>query len=335
MPLSLSNKPVIAITMGDASGIGPEVTVKALGSSLINKRADYLVIGDGSSLKRVQKFTKKRLALHEISIDCIYSKSFSFKNNCINLLDLKNITNRQFGRNLGSSGLAAIEYIDRGIDLIKKNVASALVTGPVNKKSINLAGIKFSGHTEYLAKKSGTKSVAMMFVAKNLKVVLITTHMALNKVSSSITKKKIIGIVKLARKYLKKHFKIRNPKIGVLGLNPHAGEMGLMGLEEKEIISPAVKKLKKNLPSVTGPLPADTAFYDLYNKKYDILVSMYHDQGMIPVKMLARNKAVNLTLGLPYIRTSPVHGTAYDIAGKGKADPSSMITAINLAVQLI
>lgn len=229
---------------------------------------------------------------------------------------------------------AAIRSIDKAIELLKKGDAAALVTGPVSKAAINKAGTRFSGHTEYLAEKFGVEFPVMMFAGGPIKAAIVTRHIPLKKVSSVLDTGKIIKTAELTYKFLKKYFRIKKPRIGVVALNPHAGEEGLLGGEEREIIKPAVDKLKSQIPLIKGPLPADAAFHDLYNKKYDCLVCMYHDQAMIPVKMLARDTAVNITLGLPFIRTSPVHGTAFDIAGKGIADPSSMIEAMNLAARL-
>ena len=301
MPSSLSSKPVIAVTMGDAAGIGPEVIIKALASPRLKRKQNFVVIGQ----KTLLAATAKKLKL------------------------------KPLGNVIEPSLHSPIQYIDTALELIKKGEALALVTAPVSKQNIEKTGIKFTGHTEYLAEKAGVKSPAMMFVAPKMKVVLATTHLSIKNVGSHLSREKIIGVVLLADKFLKKSFGIKNPRIGVSGLNPHAGEGGLLGQEEKDIIGPAIKTLKDSwIPQLEGPLPADSAFYELHNNKYDLLVCMYHDQAMIPIKMLARNSAVNVTLGLPYARTSPVHGVAFDIAGSGKADPSSMIAAMNLALRL-
>jgi len=293
--------------MGDAAGIGPEVIVKALASRQLKKKQNYLVIGNKSCLRK----TAQKLKLKSPA----------------NILEPSSTK-------LQKKQPPEIRYIDFALELIKKGQVRGLATGPVNKEVINKAGINFTGHTEYLASKAGVKLVVMMLVGGGLKTALITTHMALKEVGPRLNRELIIKKVMTTNKYLKKLFRIKNPKIGVAALNPHAGEGGVLGLEEKNVIQPAIDKLKKQIPGVCGALPADSGFYKLYHREYDILVCMYHDQAMIPVKMLARDSAVNVTLGLPYVRTSPVHGTAYDIAGKGKADPSSMISAMNLALQL-
>jgi len=318
MPSSRLNKPVIAVTMGDPSGIGPEILLKALASPRLERCATYLVIGDSLSLSKTAKLIGKKL-----------------KNLRINLLDLGNVGKYQFGKSTASSGRAALDYIDFAVELVKEGLADGIVTAPINKESITKTGVVFHGHTEYLAGRFGIKRPAMMFAGDALKVVIVTRHIPLKKVAVSLNAKDIIDTTLKANKFLKKYFRIKNPRLAVAALNPHAGEGGLIGNEERKIIIPAVKKLKKTLPSLKGPVPADGAFHSLYNKKYDCLVCMYHDQGMIPVKMLARGDAVNVTLGLPFVRTSPVHGTAFDIAGRGIADPSSMLSSLNLAARLL
>ena len=318
MPSSRLNKPVIAVTMGDPSGIGPEITLKALASPRLSRCATYLLIGDSFYLLKIAKLIGKKLGkLH------------------INLMDIGNVGKCQFGKSSASSGRAALDYIDFAIELVKEGLADGIVTAPVNKESITKTGVPFHGHTEYLATAFEITAPAMMFVGKALKVVIVTRHIPLKKVAALLSTKKIIDTTLKAHKFLKKYFRIKTPRLAVAALNPHAGEGGLVGDEERKIIIPAVKKLQIRLPSLKGPVPADSAFGDLYNKKYDCLVCMYHDQGMIPVKMLAPNYAVNVTLGLPFVRTSPVHGTAFDIAGRGIADPSSMLSSLNLAARLI
>ena len=230
---------------------------------------------------------------------------------------------------------------DTGLDAIKRAVkvldaqeAHALVTAPVNKAKIARSGISFKGHTEYLAEHTNTKRFAMLFCSGRLKVSLVTRHIPLKKVPGAITKEKIRDAIELTYEALDSDFGRSNPRIGVCGLNPHSGESGLIGTEEKDIIEPVIKKLKSRIPGLTGPLPSDVAFYKAYNYQLDAVVSMYHDQGLGPFKMVAFHSGVNVTLGLPFIRTSPDHGTAYDIAGKGIADPGSMKGAIRLAVKM-
>ncbi len=288
--------------MGDSRGIGPEVIARALSRRSVRNLADFLIIGDTACMEKA-----------------------GLKKDAINIFSPK--------RNI-PSGRAPLAYIDEAVALLKDGRASALVTAPVNKESIRRSGIDFVGHTEYLAGLTRTKRFAMMFTGGRLKVTTVTRHLPLEDVARSITKEKIRDAALLTFHFLKSAYKIRNPKLGVLALNPHAGEGGTLGREEKDTILPAVKALKQKIPGISGPIPADSAFNLLYNGKLDGLVAMYHDQAMIPVKMIGRSSCVNVTLGLPFIRTSPVHGTAYDIACKGIADPSGMIESIKLACRL-
>lgn len=232
------------------------------------------------------------------------------------------------------SARAALRSINTAFNIIRQGKADALVTGPVSKEAINAIGVKFEGHTEYLAGLCGCKRFAMMFVSRKLKVSLVTRHIALSKVNTAISIKAIYDTVELTHKTLKGSFGISRPRIGVAGLNPHCGEGGQFGREEIVTIRPAIRKLRTRYSGIFGPIPADTLLYDAYNKKYDAAVCMYHDQGLAAFKMIARNEGVNVTLGLPFIRTSPDHGTGFDIAGKGQADPGSMREAIKLAIRL-
>lgn len=224
--------------------------------------------------------------------------------------------------------------IEKAVEILKKYQVDALVTAPVNKEAINKSGIPFQGHTEYLAEATNTKKIAMMLCGGPLKVTTVTRHVPLKKVSSTLTQAKIIEAVRLTDSGLKKYFGIKKPRIGVCALNPHCGEGGTIGREEQAIIIPAIKKIKRFVPGINGPVSGDVIFHMAYNGKLDAVISMYHDQGLGPLKMVAFEKGVNVTLGLPFIRTSPDHGTAYDIAGKGIADPDSMKEAIKLAVNM-
>lgn len=226
------------------------------------------------------------------------------------------------------------DAIQKAVDILKKGRADALVTAPVNKALITSSGISFQGHTEYLAKVTNTKKFAMMLCGGPLKVTTLTRHIALKKVAGAISQEKIIDAIMLTHAALKRFFGIKKPKIGISALNPHSGEGGNMGMEEIDIIEPAIVKVKKEISGIYGPIPGDVIFYMAYNGRLDAIVSMYHDQGLGPLKMIAFEKGVNITLGLPFIRTSPDHGTAYDIAGKGIANPESMKEAIKIAVRM-
>jgi len=226
------------------------------------------------------------------------------------------------------------DAIKTAVAILKQGGAHGLVTAPVNKSAINKSGVAFKGHTEYLAMRTHAKKFAMMFCGGPLRVTLITRHEPIKNIPRILTKEKIIDAIILTEKALTVNFSIKNPRIGVCGLNPHAGEEGMIGVEEKRVIAPAIKKLKSKIPNIIGPLPADTAFYMAYNKGLDAIIAMYHDQGLAPFKMVAFHNGVNVTLGLPFVRTSPDHGTAYNIAGKGIANPLSMKEAIKLAVKI-
>ena len=227
----------------------------------------------------------------------------------------------------------AVDWVVQAARRCLSGELAALVTAPISKQLLRDAGYRFEGHTELLAHVARTKRFAMMLVGGPLRVALVTIHVPLAKVPRLISAKRIVEVIELSHDACKR-FGIRRPKIGVAGLNPHAGESGLLGSEERRIIAPAVRRAARRFPGVTGPWPADTLFHKAYHGEFDAVVAMYHDQGLAPLKMIAFDSGVNLTLGLPFIRTSPDHGTAFDIAGKGIANPASMIAAVNLATRL-
>ncbi|MBI4651118.1 4-hydroxythreonine-4-phosphate dehydrogenase PdxA [Candidatus Desantisbacteria bacterium] len=328
------SKPVIAITMGDPGGVGPEIICKALTCfSYSDENYIPLVIGDAGVLKhRMEMFNIKG------SINIIDTLSnITEKSGYINCLNLNNILldKLKIGTIQKMSGKASIEYIYKAFEYLKKETFHAMVTCPINKESINKAGFLYAGHTELLAKLTKTKKFAMMLAGEKLKVVLVTTHIAINKVSLNITQEKIQEKIKLTFDFLNKKFVIKSPKIAVCGLNPHSGEGGLFGNEERTKIIPAILNMQKKNIDVSGPYPADTLFYTAQHGTYDAVIVMYHDQGLIPLKMLYMDTGVNLTLGLPIIRTSVDHGTAFDIAQKGTASCSSLNSAIKLAAYLV
>lgn len=300
----------VGITIGDPSGIGPEVTLKAIKN--FRGTADFTVIGDSFVLGKL-----------------------GFKKNAklFKLIDLNNIIKSKFvpGKVSCQSGKASIEYLDCALSLLKSNKIDCLVTAPVSKEAINLAGIKFIGHTEYLKEMSKSKFVSMMLLNDKMKFILGTRHIPLKDVASSLKKDEICNNLLLANASLKLFFNINKPKFIVCGLNPHASDNGLIGKEEKAIIMPAINQLTKRM-NVYGPMPSDVAIYKLNHGLYDCALCMYHDQALIALKLEKQNCGVNLTLGLPYVRTSPLHGTAFDIAGENIADPNSMLAAINLAI---
>jgi len=323
-------KPVIAITAGDISGIGPEVIVKSLDLNPgLFKKADFLLIGSKSVvLANFKKYTQ--IKPNEINI----INNISRLTRGINILDCPEFEVSSANIN-SKSGILSYKFVETAVELALAKKVSAVVTAPINKSSWQRAGIKFPGHTEALARLSHSANYAMAFYSKKLKIILETIHCPLSEVAKKISIDSIYNKIMLADGFLKQ-LGTKFPRIAVAGLNPHAGESGILGREEIEIIQPAVIQAKKKGIQVEGPYPADTIFYKaVVEKQFDMVVAMYHDQGLAPLKMMAFHDAVNITLGLPFIRTSPDHGTAPDIAGKGIANPSSMTEAIKLGIRLV
>ncbi len=318
---AISKRPTVAITIGDPFGIGPEIVLKAMASQKLGGLANFLIVGDKLVLRSLSELLKMDLRLR---------RSDSIRD--LNLIDKSKI---RFGRPSTLSGRASLAYIECALKLIKGKKADCLVTAPVSKEAINWTGVKFLGHTEYLARSFRTKSFAMMLIGGPLRVTLVTRHIPVNSVSNAISKSRILECIDLSYKALKRYFKIDQPKIGVASLNPHGGEGGSIGIEEVRIIRPAINEAKARFKNIIGPTSSEALFYEAYNGKLDCIIAMYHDQGLTPLKMIARDKSVNVTLGLPFVRTSPGHGTAFDIAGKGFAKADSMIEAINLAIEMV
>jgi 4-hydroxythreonine-4-phosphate dehydrogenase len=314
----------LAISLGDPSGINSEILLKAL-NKLPKRNISYVIYGSKKALEKAKKLTSIDLNIKEIkSINDVVKSGIYL----INLYDL----DFEFGSPSKETGKASVIYLESAVKDVLEKKADALITLPISKQWIMESGFPYAGHTDYLAEVSSAKEYAMVLMCKKLKVALITTHIPLKDVPSQITKEKIISKVRLINREFKEKFGISKPKIAILGLNPHASDNGNIGNEEQNIILPAVKTLREDGIEITGPLSPDTAF-NRY-KDFDIYVAMYHDQGLIPLKLLCFRKAINITLGLPFIRTSPDHGTGYDIAGKNIADPSSTIEAVKLAIFL-
>ncbi len=325
-------RPIIAITMGDPAGIGPEIIIKALSLAEISRICRPIVIGDARVMKNAMQNSKSSPVVLNVvkRVD-----AGNYQTGIVNILDMDNVESSKLkmGKISVEAGRAAIKYIERAIDLAMEKKVDAIATAPINKEAIHKAGYKFDGHTELLAKRTGASNYAMMFLSDSIRIMLVTTHMALSQVPKELDKKKILATIKLADKELTELLGKR-PKIGVAGLNPHAGENGIFGSEEAKIIAPAVEEAKKLGINVKGPISADAIFYLANIGMFDIVIAMYHDQGLIPLKLLSFNKSVNVTIGLPIIRTSVDHGTGFDIAGKGWANPSSMIQAIKVAAMM-
>ena len=302
--------------MGDPNGIGPEIIVRALSSAEVQQICTAVVFADAEILDRAIGVTGVRIK-YETDGD-----------HYINVRDVKP------GEIDIKAGDASLKSIFNGVKSVLERSTDAIVTAPISKEAIHIAGSEYPGHTEMLADLTGSQNVAMMFEGSLFKVVLVTIHNALSEVPALLSQDKIYNIISLADKSLKQYFNIQYPRIAVCGLNPHAGEAGAFGSEEISLIKPAVSMALKDGINIDGPLPADTLFYHAVNGKWDLVISMYHDQGLIPFKMVNFEKGVNVTLGLPIIRTSPDHGTAFDISWNGIANPSSMIEAIKIAVKM-
>jgi 4-hydroxythreonine-4-phosphate dehydrogenase len=308
----------IAISMGCPAGIGPEVIIKALNyfqkenQEVLKK---VVVIGDENVLLRTA-YDLGMVIPEEVEIDSVSYLDITPGNPTLE----------------GYKAMAA--YFDRAIKLAKEKKVSAIVTGPISKEGLNKIGINYTGHTDWLAEEFNVKKYVMAFYGEKIIVSLVTTHIPLKDVPKKITSEKIVDTVKLSYEFLKR-LKIEEPKIAICGLNPHAGEGGLLGNEEIDIIEKAVKICKEEGIPIYGPYPSDSLFYWVYKGKFSLVIALYHDQGLIPFKLVHFEDGVNITLGLPIVRTSPCHGTAYDIAGKGIANPKSFISALNLAAKLI
>lgn len=322
-------RPILGITMGDPAGIGPEIILSALKTPSVYTICKPVVIGDINILEAAKKYTKSELKL---SVAESPDKGI-YKFGTIDIINISDLDPESVlpGKPDEKSGKAMVNYITKGIDMAMSNEISAIVTCPINKMSMKMAGCKFPGHTELLAARTKCNNFAMMLAGEKLRVVLVTIHMPLKDVSSVLSVDKIYKTIRIAAKSLCKRFGFENPGIAVAGFNPHAGEEKMFGDEEDKIISPAISLAKKDGFNVSGPYPSDTIFYHAAKGCYDAVVCMYHDQGLIPFKMLHFTDGVNTTLGLPIIRTSVDHGTAYDIAGTGRADPGSLIEALKMA----
>jgi 4-hydroxythreonine-4-phosphate dehydrogenase len=323
------DRPIVAVTMGDAAGIGPEIIIKAFMQGEIQNVSRPVVIGDTRVISNALKFVKG--AQLQVNSICNISQA-RFIKGVIDVYDTANLdpAKIKIGQVSAPCGKAAVECLEKAIKLAMDKEVAAIATAPINKEAIHKAGYRFHGHTEILAKRTKTKNYAMMFVSDAFWVMLVTTHMPLSKVSKNISKKKVLQTIKLAHDFLLKA-RGKKPKIGVAGLNPHAGEGGIFGNEEKKAIKPAVEEAKKLGINVKGPVSPDGIFYLANVGVFDIVIAMYHDQGLIPLKLLSFNRSVNVTVGLPIIRTSVDHGTGFDIAGKGWANPTSLIEAIKVA----
>lgn len=333
-------KPIIGISMGDPAGIGPEICIKALSNAHVYERCQPIVVGDAAVMQQAVELLNSTLRIN--AIQAVKDARFEF--GTVDVYDLKNVDASELKPGVVSAmaGNAAFEAVKKVIDLALADEIDATVTAPINKESIHNAGHKFSGHTEIYAHFTNTAKFAMLLADENLRVIHATTHVSLRQACDLCKKPRILEVISLLNDACVQ-FGIAKPKIAVAGLNPHAGENGLFGDEEINEIIPAIEEAKLQGFNVEGPVPPDTMFVKAVQGKYDGCVAMYHDQGHIPFKLegfqwdnekqtMKSVKGVNITLGLPIIRTSVDHGTAFEIAGRGIASPDAMLVALDYAI---
>lgn len=328
-------RPLLALTMGDPVGVGPEVVLKAASVDDIRAVADLAVFGDPLILERASHDTAVPAEI--VEIQRVEEARAAGAAGRIPVLPVSQIRDPKlsWGQPTAESDRAQVEYIRRAFTAVDARAADALVTGPINKAALGRAGVKYAGHTELLSALSGGAKPLMMLAGPTLKVVPLTIHAPLKDVPSLITEGAVRFGIELVHETLIRRFGVRRPRIAVAGLNPHASEEGLFGREDVDVIRPAVVGCRSQGIDVQGPLSGDTVFHRAVVGEFDVVIGMYHDQALIPIKLLDFDQAVNVTLGLPVIRTSVDHGTAYDIAGQGVASATSLMAAIRLAVRMV
>lgn len=325
----MSQRPLIAITMGDPAGVGAEVTVKAMNDATLYERCRPLVVGDRRRLELAAAACGLAPAFHAVESPA----AGRYQHGTIDVLDLANVpADLPWGQLDARAGAAAFAYIERAIKLAMDKQVDAVCTAPLNKEALHKAGYKYPGHTEIFGELTGSKEYAMLLLGGPLRVIHVTVHQGLQSACQRIAAhpERVVTVIRLADQACRQ-LGVANPRIAVAGLNPHAGEGGIFGDEEAKSIIPACEEARQQGLQVFGPLPGDTVFLRAKQGHFDIVVAQYHDQGHIPIKMLGFETGVNITYGLPIIRTSVDHGTAFDIAGKGIADHRSMIEAIDMA----
>jgi 4-hydroxythreonine-4-phosphate dehydrogenase len=325
-------RPLLALTMGDPVGVGPEIMVLALADPAVHQACRPLVLGDLPALERACRELAPEFTLQTVEAPF----QGRYQAGTINLLPLSRLspTDLNHSHPTAAGGQAMVSYILTAIEMALNKEVAGMVTGPISKTALHLAGYRYPGHTELLADRTGAAHVAMMLAGGRFRVVLATIHCALSEVPERLTHDGLFRLFSLTCRALNQDFGIPEPRLGVAALNPHASESGLFGDEEKEIIIPAVLEARGQGLPVSGPFPADTLFWRHAQGEFDAICAMYHDQGLIPLKLLHVMDAVNITLGLPIIRTSVDHGTAYDLAGSGEAHPGSLKAAILVAADL-
>jgi len=334
----MSNRPRLLITMGDVAGIGPEIIAQAWAS--LNDLCRPVVVGDPDWLRRALQLVRSSASVREIQDFRSLEDSGSLQAiTCLRASD-QDLSDVKPGQVSGAAGKAAYDFLCAAITHTLAGVADGIVTAPLHKEGLHAAGLPYPGHTEILAERTGTRQFAMMLfcglpgTARSLGVIHVTLHMAFREVFQHLSRQAVLEKIRLLDNMLSRLLS-RRPRIGVAGLNPHASDGGLFGHEEASIIQPAVEDAQQEGISASGPWPSDTLFVRARDGEFDGLVVMYHDQGHIALKLLGGRRAVNISAGLPIVRTSVAHGTAYDIAGKGIADPSSLIEATRVAAKLV
>ena len=325
------NAPVIAISIGDVNGVGPEVTIKALNDKRILSQMTTIIFGSA----KVVSYYRKQCDLEQLNFMTIKDLG-NIAYGKVNVYNCwQEVVELHPGKVTETGGQAAWKALDQATQALKDQVVSAIVTAPINKNNIQNEAFSFPGHTEFMAKTFEAEEHLMLLVHEDLRIGVVTGHVPLHQVSQKITRSKVRQKVLLMEQSLRQDFGVLKPRIAVLGLNPHAGENGLLGSEEQDIILPVIQELKEKGKLVFGPFPSDGSFGAIMQQQFDGVLAMYHDQGLIPFKTLAFEKGVNFTAGLPVVRTSPDHGTAYDIAGKNQANAESMREALYLACDVV
>jgi 4-hydroxythreonine-4-phosphate dehydrogenase len=326
-------KPLV-ITMGDPTGVGPEIIVRAASSGVLNTLGwPFVVVGDLGVLQRAAEVCGQRFCLQSGSRLSLATHELLFDQYAlpVRVLSQLILSRQRYGQPEASSGRAMADYISWACDACLAGDAAGMVTAPINKQALQAGGTEFPGHTELLAHRCQVDEVVMMLAGERLRVCLVTTHCALREVPERLTVERILTTVRIASISLQQQFGIKQPRLAVLSLNPHAGEGGLFGDEEMRCIVPAIEAAQAEGIVASGPHSADSLFWFASQGEYDAVICMYHDQGLIPLKLLHFEDGVNVTLGLPIVRTSVDHGTAYDLAGTGRANPTSLIAAVKMA----
>lgn len=328
---STEEGPIIVITMGDPVGIGPEIISKALTEGSVYETCRPLVLGDVAVMTATNQWLKTGLNICPVDAP----EAGLYESGSIDVIGLSDLDYGllKYGRPTKETGRAMVSYVTRGIDWAMKGRIHGLATCPINKMAMHMAGEDFEGHTELLAQRTKTSDYVMMLAGNRLRVALVTIHVPVAEVPGRLTTESVFKTIRITDEALRSAFGIPKPRLAVAALNPHAGEEGLFGDEEVRVISPAIEKARGAGMDVSGPHPPDTLFYKALKGRWDAVVCMYHDQGLIPFKTVHFSDGVNVTLGLPIVRTSVDHGTAYDIAGTGKADPKSLVAAIRMAAE--